>query len=132
MGRVHPLHIAVNEAHEVTKPTLEGIAGNQNPRQDTQSSAPTSQPRSDSPITLFTESKLRAALGGISVRKFKELRAAGVIVDPLALGPRSPRWTHDDYVEILRRLPRRPLKQEPTTLADGRRARIERMKAGAK
>ena len=111
---------------------FQGGAGIQSPRQEARSSVTPSQPRSDSPPSLFTESKLRAALGGMSERKFKELRAAGVIVDPLELGPRTPRWTHDDYLEILRRLPRRPLKQEPTTLADGRRARIERMKAGAK
>ena len=79
---------------------------------------------------LLTEKALRAALGGISERKFKDLRAAGVIPDPLELGPRQPRWTPTDFLEILRRLPRRPIRQEPETLAEGRRARIERIKAG--
>lgn len=110
------------------QPTFERGAGIQSPRQDTQSSAVPTQPRSDSPPPLLSESKLRAALGGMSERKFKELRSAGVIVDPLELGPRTSRWTHEDYLEILRRLPRRPLRQEPPTLADGRRARIERLK----
>jgi hypothetical protein len=78
---------------------------------------------------LLTERTLRIALGGMSERKFKELRAAGVIPDPLELGPRQPRWTHDDYLEILCRLPRRPIRQEPEALAEGRRARIESIKA---
>ena len=79
---------------------------------------------------LLTEKSLSSALGGISERKFKELRAAGVIPDPLELGPRAPRWTYQDYLEILRRLPRRQVRHEPETLAEGRRARIESLKAG--
>ena len=82
------------------------------------------------PAALFTQKALIAALGGMSERKFNSLRAEGIVPDPLELGPRAPRWTHEDYLEILRRLPRRPLRQEPTTLAEGRRERIEKLKSG--
>lgn len=47
------------------------------------------------PKPLLTESNFRALLGGMSERKFKSLRAEGVIPAPLELGPRVPRWTHD-------------------------------------
>ena len=78
---------------------------------------------------LFTQKALIAALGGMSERKFNSLRAEGIVPDPLELGPRAPRWTHEDYLEILRRLPRRPLRQEPENLAEGRRARLDAIKA---
>lgn len=77
----------------------------------------------------YTKLRLRAELGGISDRKFDELRATGVIPAPLQLGPRLPLWTYDDLLEALRRLPRRDRTPEPETLAVGRRARIARLKA---
>lgn len=81
--------------------------------------------------TLLTEADMCRELGDISERKFKELRAAGFIPDPLQLGPRCPRWTHDDLAEVIARLPRRERAPEPPTLAEGRRERIEKMKAGS-
>lgn len=78
---------------------------------------------------LLTEATFRAALGGMSERKFKALRSQGVIPQPLELGPRVARWTHEDYVATVARLPRRSPTPEPATLSDARRARIERMKA---
>jgi predicted DNA-binding transcriptional regulator AlpA len=80
---------------------------------------------------LLTAADFRAALGGMSERKFNELRAAGVVPLPLELGPRVARWTQDDLAETIRRLPRREKATEPTTLSQGRRARIEAMKVNA-
>jgi hypothetical protein len=80
---------------------------------------------------LLKESDFRALLGGMSERKFKQLRAAGVIGEPLELGPRVARWTHEDYEFTVRHLPRRAKAPEPETLATGRRARIDAVKAGA-
>jgi hypothetical protein len=87
----------------------------------------------DSPSArpLLTEAAFRELLGGMSERKFKELRAAGIVGAPLELGPRVARWTHDDYLDTVQRLPRRAKAPEPDTLAKGRRARIEAVKAGA-
>ena len=79
---------------------------------------------------LLTEAAFRAALGGMSERKFKELRAAGVIGPPLELGPRVARWTTADFEAAVARLPRRQAAPEPQTLSQGRRARIERTKCG--
>lgn len=80
---------------------------------------------------LLTEADFRALLGGMSERKFKELRSLGVVGAPLELGPRAPRWTHEDYIETVARLPRREARPEPQRLSEGRRQRIEAMKAGA-
>lgn len=80
---------------------------------------------------LLTESTFRELLGGICERKFKQLRADGIVDAPLELGPRVARWTHQDYEATLQRLPRRKKGPEPDTLASGRRARIEAMKGGA-
>lgn len=79
---------------------------------------------------LLKESDFRALLGGMSERKFQQLRAAGIVPAPLALGPRVARWTHGDYLTTLSRLPRREQQPEPQSLAQGRRARIGAMKAG--
>lgn len=79
------------------------------------------------PHPLLTEAELRNLLK-VGERRFKELRAAGVICDPIELGPRASRWTWLDYERIVARLPRRARAQEPPALAQGRRARIELMK----
>lgn len=79
------------------------------------------------PRALLTEADFRALLGGMSERKFQALRAEGVIPAPLELGPRAPRWTHDDFWWVVSSLPRREKAPEPQRLQDGRRARIERM-----
>jgi hypothetical protein len=80
---------------------------------------------------LLTERDFRALLGGISERKFKMLRADGIVPAPLEFGPRLSRWTRDDFAETLSRLPRRAAQPEPTRLAEGRRARIEGLKKPA-
>ena len=84
----------------------------------------------DVPSKLLTEAEFRQLLGGVSERKFHELRATGVIPPPLALGPRVGRWTIADFEAVVQRLPRRDVRIEPPTLAEGRRARIERIKSG--
>lgn len=80
---------------------------------------------------LLTERQFRDFLGGMCERKFKQLRAAGVVSEPLELGGRLSRWTHEDLADTIARLPRRKRAPEPETLAAGRRTRIERIKAGA-
>ena len=82
---------------------------------------------SDTASPLLTEAAFRALLGGMSERKFKELRAAGIVGAPLELGPRVARWTHADYLETVARLPRREKAPEPQTLATALRARIKAM-----
>lgn len=106
--------------------THNGQSIRQSPRESTAPSPRTA----DSAIVppLLTEKTFRDSLGGMSERKFKALRAAGFIPDPLMLGERCPRWTQEDRAETLRRLPRRPLAPEPATLAEGRRQRIEAVK----
>jgi hypothetical protein len=103
----------------------------QSPRQITDSGVSTTQPTAGSLPRLLTAADMRAALGGLSERRFHELRAARIIPPPLELGPRAPRWTADDLAETISRLPRRERLSEPATLAQGRRARIDKMKAGA-
>lgn len=83
------------------------------------------------PAPLLKESDFRTLLGGMSERKFKQLRAGGIVGAPLELGPRVSRWTHEDYLATVARLPRRERASEPESLATGRRARIERVKRGA-
>lgn len=80
---------------------------------------------------LLREIDFRAMLGGNSERSFKQLRADGIINPPLELGSRTARWTHEDFLETLTKLPRRRPVPEPGTLNAGRRARIERMKFGS-
>jgi predicted DNA-binding transcriptional regulator AlpA len=79
---------------------------------------------------LLTKAVLGALLG-VAERKFDQLLADGIIPPPIELGPRCSRWTHEDYLQALQRLPRRVKAAEPPTLAAGRRARIDAMKRGA-
>lgn len=83
------------------------------------------------PTMLLSESDFCAALGGISERKFKQLRAAGIVPSPKELGPRIARWTLADVHAVVERLPRRESRPEPETLAEARRQRIERLKSRA-
>lgn len=66
-------------------------------------------------------------LGGMSERKFARLLADGTIPEPLELGPRSPRWTHDDFKSIVEKLTRRPRLEQPASLAEGRARRAARL-----
>jgi hypothetical protein len=78
---------------------------------------------------LLKEIDFRQALGGISERKFKALRAAGLVGTPISLGPRTPRWVWSDVEATVARLPRREPQAEPESLATGRRKRIQAAKA---
>lgn len=71
-------------------------------------------------LRLLTARDLQTLLQ-IRARRFYELRADGTIPEPLQVGPRGLRWTHDDYLEVLRRLRRKPQEAEPVHLAEGRR-----------
>lgn len=102
----------------------------QDPRQATHSAYQSIHSPSQPPVRLLTTVDMRAALGGMGERRFHELRTEGIIPAPLELGPRAPRWTFDDLAATINRLPRRERSPEPETLAQGRRARIESMKAG--
>ncbi|MCA9645910.1 MAG: hypothetical protein KC492_34705, partial [Myxococcales bacterium] len=50
---------------------------------------------------LLTATEMRAALGGLGERRFHDLRAAGVVPEPLELGPRAPRWTPEDLATAI-------------------------------
>lgn len=82
------------------------------------------------PAPLLTKAAFRQLLGGMSERKFDELRAAGIVGAPLELGPRVARWTHADFEETLQRLPRRAKAPEPELLSKGRQKRAEAARAG--
>lgn len=88
-------------------------------------------PTPSAPAPLLTKAVFRQLLGGMSERKFDELRAAGIVGQPLELGPRVARWTHADYLETLQRLPRRVKAPEPEALEKGRRRRLEAVSTGA-
>lgn len=107
--------------------TIGGQVRSQTPRGASLSEAIPSQSPS-APPTLLTERAFRAALGGLSERKFHAMRAAGLVPEPLQLGPRVSRWTAADVAATISRLPRRERTPEPATLAEGRRAKIERLK----
>jgi hypothetical protein len=105
-----------------------GPTGNQGPLHSSHLSTAPAQ-SAGLPPPLLKANDFRALLGGMGERRFAQLLAEGVIQPPLELGPRSPRWTHDDYLLTVQRLTRRERKAEPATLAEGRRARIDRLKA---
>lgn len=82
------------------------------------------------PAPLLTKAAFRELLGGMSERKFDELRAAGIVPAPLELGPRVARWTRADFEETLQRLPRRAKAPEPEMLSAGRRKRAAAARTG--
>jgi hypothetical protein len=76
---------------------------------------------------LLRDRDFRVLLG-VGARTFAAMRSAGIVPLPLDLGPRTPRWTYQDYLATVAKLPRRERAPEPATLAQGRRARIERLR----
>ena len=64
---------------------------------------------------------------GVSERKFHALRAAGLVSEPLCLGPRSLRWARSEMLSHLLQSAPRGGGEEPARLL---RARIEKMKTG--
>jgi hypothetical protein len=79
---------------------------------------------------LIDKASFRARLGNLGERTFDSLLARGIVPPPLELCPRVPRWTEQDVELTVSRLPRREKRQEPETLATGRRKRIEQLKGG--
>jgi predicted DNA-binding transcriptional regulator AlpA len=110
--------------------TIGGEVHRQTPHGATLPEAIPAQSPSEPPA-LLTERTFRAALGGMSERKFRALLAAGTIPAPLMLGPRVSRWTAADFAATVARLPRREKAPEPQTLAEGRRAKIARLKGAS-
>lgn len=66
-----------------------------------------------------------AAAYGISVRQFHELRSESWMPKPIALGPRSLRWSIVELQMAVEKMPRQQHASEPVEL---RRARIDKMK----
>lgn len=69
-----------------------------------------------------------AAVLKVGSRTFKDLISAPWMVKPIMLGPRLRRWDLDELMAAVRANARGERAKEPAGL---RRARIERLKAGA-
>lgn len=67
-----------------------------------------------------------AALWGVSVRRFHELRQEPWAPAPITLGPRLLRWSHVELEAAIAAMPRAAKQCEPAQLA---RARIDKLKA---
>jgi predicted DNA-binding transcriptional regulator AlpA len=78
----------------------------------------------DQPLLL--SDKQAAALFGVSVRKFHEMRAEPWMARPVVLGPRLVRWSRTELECAVASMPRQTEAIEPAQLL---RARIERAKA---
>lgn len=71
-----------------------------------------------------------AALMGISIRSFHQLRAEPWFPAPLELGPRLLRWRRAELMEALeKRAPRQTLRAEPVQLASVREQRASAVTA---
>jgi len=76
---------------------------------------------------LLLSEKQAAALYGVSDRKFHDLRVAGLVGDPIVLGPRLLRWPRAEIEAAIARMPRQKLASaEPLQLAKARAARSGR------
>jgi len=100
----------------------DGDAGNQAGSVD----APRAKARHQSAALsapLLLSEKQAAALYGVSVRKFFELRVAGLVSEPIVLGPRLLRWPRAEIEAAIAGMPRQRLAgAEPLHLAKGRAA----------
>lgn len=65
-----------------------------------------------------------AAFLGISVRKFYQLRAQGLLPSPVRLGERTVRYRRSDLVTFVERLQVADTIPEPEQLAAGRMKRL--------
>ncbi len=89
-------------------------------------SAPTEMGRLH-PILLADDEA--AILLGVSRRKFQELRHEAWMPKPRVLGPRLLRWVRTELESAVLAIPQQEESSEPERL---RRARIQRMKEGAR
>lgn len=74
-----------------------------------------------------------AAYLGVSLRAFQKMRDAGLVPEPIVLGPRTVRWVPEEVRAAVLAMPRAAKLQEPKHLVTARqvrRARIEAMRAG--
>ena len=75
-------------------------------------------------LPFLLSEKQGAELGGISVRKFHELRVAGLIPEARVLGPRLLKWPRAELEQAYLDMPRQRLAgAEPLQLAKARAAR---------
>ena len=113
--------------------THSGATGNQGPRQPAQPAAPAAQSASPSPTSapaLLTAAQAARVLG-VGERTFHSLRHEPWMPKAISLGPRLTRWSRAELEAAYQRAPRQEVIPEPpATLAEGRRKRIERIKAG--
>lgn len=94
---------------------LDGVWRNQTPTTGAASKPGPSQSVAPSP-ELLTEREA-AALLGVGVRKFHELRAAEWMPKAIELGPRALRWSRAELLAALaERAPRRVVLAEPKHL----------------
>jgi excisionase family DNA binding protein len=56
---------------------------------------------------------------GVSVRKVHEMRAAGLLPQPVVLGPRLLRWVRAELDEAVKRMPRAGMLDVPPSLKRG-------------
>lgn len=83
------------------------------------------------PPVLLTAAQAAKALG-VSERTFHKLRKQPWMPAEIVLTSKVVRWSREELVAAHRAMPRRSAAMpEPSTLAAGRRARIERLKSGA-
>lgn len=113
---------------------LDGTAGTQPPRQQSAEARRSPEPAKESAaqtLRRLLSDREAAAVVGVGERTYADWVAQGVpwLPEPINLGPRLRRWDLDELLQAVRtRAPRGKAVEEPAQL---RRARIERLKAGA-
>ncbi len=81
--------------------------------------------------TLLTIGQAARVLG-VSERRFHQLRDEAWMPRPVALSSKVIRWVRAELEAAVVAAPRQSKQAEPVTLAEGRRRRIEAMKAAGK
>jgi predicted DNA-binding transcriptional regulator AlpA len=95
-----------------TEHQLDGVWRNQTPSTDA-ASKPVRAQLSATPPELLTEREAAAVLG-VGVRKFHQLRAEPWLPQAIELGPRALRWSRTELLQALAtRAPRRAVQVEP-------------------
>jgi predicted DNA-binding transcriptional regulator AlpA len=100
----------------------------QEPHQSTRSARPVFQSAAQSARPVLNLHGV-AELLGVSERRVHEMRAAGLLPEPIQVGPRALRWFRDELLSHLAATAPRGGMSEPAHLARSRSARGT--KAGA-
>lgn len=85
-----------------------------------QGNAATPPSTGDAAARQFLDVRKAAQLLGVSERKFHELRAEGLVPEPLRLGARVLRWERHELIDHVRSHAPRGAGPEPQWLADAR------------